>query len=183
MIISSSFFFYHVNFIIDQLSVMQNNFKYWVSFIGIINKYALLSELDKGIIQSWPMGALPSQTLNLLTILFSMLFWWRSENSATVQDSMAFLPIMRKGHFGEWLWCSALKIKTIFLVITSNHHFCKFECTSSNGLIFMCIYRKTWTTLLHYPYYIGKDELYCILDGEGESWGNNKKFLTSQQIQ
>lgn len=108
------FFFYHVNFIIDQLSVMQNNFKYWVSCIGIINKYALLSELDKGIIQSWPMGALPSQTLNLLTILFSMLFWWRSENSATVQDSMAFLPIMRKGHFGEWLWCSALKIKTIF---------------------------------------------------------------------
>lgn len=58
MIISSSFFFYHVNFIIDQLSVMQNNFKYWVSCIGIINKYALLSELDKGIIQSWPMGAL-----------------------------------------------------------------------------------------------------------------------------
>lgn len=114
MIISSSFFFCHVNFIIDQLSVMQNNFKYWVSCIGIINKYALLSELDKGIIQSWPMGALPSQTLNLLTILFSMLFWWRSENSATVQDSMAFLPIMRKGHFGEWLWCSALKIKTIF---------------------------------------------------------------------
>lgn len=114
MIISSSFFFYHVNFILDQLSVMQNNFKYWVSCIGIINKYALLSELDKGIIQSWPMGALPSQTLNLLTILFSMLFWWRSENSATVQDSMAFLPIMRKGHFGEWLWCSALKIKTIF---------------------------------------------------------------------
>lgn len=107
-------FFYHVNFIIDQLSVMQNNFKYWVSCIGIINKYALLSELDKGIIQSWPMGALPSQTLNLLTILFSMLFWWRSENSATVQDSMAFLPIMRKGHFGEWLWCSALKIKTFF---------------------------------------------------------------------
>lgn len=33
----------------------------------------------------------------------------------------------------------------------------------------MCIYRKTWTTLLPYPYYIGKDELYCILDGEGES--------------
>lgn len=163
---------------------MQNNFKYWVSFIGIIDKYALLSELDKGIIQSWPMGALPSQTLNLLTILFSMLFWWRSENSATVQDSMAFLPIMRKGHFGEWLRCSALKIKTIFfLVITSNHHFCKFGCTSSNGLIFMCIYCKTWTTLLHYPYYIGKDELYCILDGEGERWGNNKKFLTSQQIQ
>lgn len=112
--IISSFFFNHVNFIIDQLSVMQNNFKYWVSCIGIINKYALLSELDKVIIQSWPMGALPSQTLNLLTILFSMLFWWRSENSATVQDSMAFLPIMRKGHFGEWLWCSALKIKTIF---------------------------------------------------------------------
>lgn len=41
MIISSSFFFYHVNFIIDQLSVMQNNFKYGVSCIGIINKYAL----------------------------------------------------------------------------------------------------------------------------------------------
>lgn len=58
MIISSSFFFYHVNFIIDQLSVMQNKFKYGVSCIGIINKYALLSELDKGIIQSWPMGAL-----------------------------------------------------------------------------------------------------------------------------
>lgn len=56
--IISSFFFNHVNFIIDQLSVMQNNFKYWVSCIGIINKYALLSELDKGIIQSWPMGAL-----------------------------------------------------------------------------------------------------------------------------
>lgn len=111
MIISSSFFFYYVKFIIYQLSVMQNKFKYGVSCIGIINKYALLSELDKGIIQSWPMGALPSQTLNLLTILFSMLFWWRSENSATVQDSMAFLPIMRKGHFGEWLWCSALKIK------------------------------------------------------------------------
>lgn len=69
MIISSSFFFHHVNFIIDQLSVMQNNFKYGVSCIGIINKYALLSELHKGIIQS-----LPSQTLNLLTILFSMLF-------------------------------------------------------------------------------------------------------------
>lgn len=53
---------------------MQNKFKYGVSCIGIINKYALSSELDKGIIQSWPMGALPSQTLNLLTILFSMLF-------------------------------------------------------------------------------------------------------------
>lgn len=128
------------------------------------------------------MGALPSQTLNLLTILFSMLFWWRSENSATVQDSMAFLPIMRNGHFGEWLWCSALKLKQFFLVITSNHHFCKFECTSSNGLIFMCIYRKTWTTLLHYPYYIGKDELYCILDGEGESWGNNKNFLPANKF-
>lgn len=116
MIISSSFFFIMLtsSYFIDQLSVMQNNFKYWVSCIGIINKYALLSEFDKWIIQSWPMGALPSQTLDLLTILFSMLFWWRSENSATVQDSMAFLPIMRKGHFGEWLWCSALKIKTIF---------------------------------------------------------------------
>lgn len=92
---------------------------------------------------------------------------------------MVFLLIMRKGYFGEWFWCFVLKIKIFFLVIISNYYFCKFECILLNGLIFMCIYRKIWIILFYYLYYIGKDELYCILDGEGESWGNNKKFFIS----